>query len=172
MRTLVSVLVLCTLSGCKDKAPAPPAEAAPAAATPAPAPAPPPEREKPKEPTAKEARVAGAKTLKAFLEAAGPRPELDAATVFTEDTDPNHLLGRPGQYAAKMNWKLGGEDATLEVFPTLEGAKARKEYVDGIGKATPIFLQYTYLNEKLFAVLRLPKELTPTKAEEWNTLLQ
>lgn len=53
--------------------------------------------------------------------------------MHTPETDPNKLMGRPGQYVAKITWSARGEDATLEVFETLPAALARAEYVRKIG---------------------------------------
>ncbi|HMJ15111.1 MAG TPA: hypothetical protein VK524_27040 [Polyangiaceae bacterium] len=112
-------------------------------------------------------------TTIAFLKGANAdkaRFRLKDIVQYDENTDPNKLLGRPGQYLVKMNWKAAGQDATLEVFRSAEDAKKRADYVDAIGKSSPMFLQYVYLNEERRAVLRLPKELTPTQAKEWQTL--
>lgn len=90
---------------------------------------------------------------------------------YTESDDPNKLLGRPNQYLIKFGWKVAGNDATIEVFGTSEDAAARAEYIRNIGKATPLLLQYVYLNEKRRAVLRVPKELTPSEAKVWEGFL-
>jgi hypothetical protein len=122
---------------------------------------------------AKQAKLAALNTLIGFTEAARKANlELTEQVNIKEDTDPNNLLGRPGQYVAKTNWKINGKDATLEVFANVEDAKARKQYVDGIGKASPLFLQYSFLNESRAALLRVPKQLTPAKAQEWDAMLQ
>lgn len=62
--------------------------------------------------------------------------------VYTEDTDPNELIGRPGQYTsaavlADKDTEGGtGTDrgATIEVFETADDAKVRSEYILGILK--------------------------------------
>lgn len=89
--------------------------------------------------------------------------------LLNEKTDPNELLGRPGQYVVKAVWKVQGEAATVEFFPTLEGARNRAEYIREIGQRVPMMLEYVFLNEKRRAVLRVPKKLTPTQAEAWAT---
>lgn len=115
-----------------------------------------------------------------FLKAMQPkRKELGAVDVkaLDENTDPNKLLGRPGQYLAKLVWRIEGlgdsqDDATIEFYPELAGAQARAEYIRKIGEASPMFLQYVYVNEKRAAVLRVPKALTPTQAKAWENLAQ
>jgi hypothetical protein len=91
---------------------------------------------------------------------------------YTAETDPNKLLGRPGQYLAKISWKLEGDDATIEVFRNAEDAKKRADYVELIGKSTPMLLQWVYVNLRRNAVLRLPKDVTPAVAKEWRTMLE
>lgn len=110
--------------------------------------------------------------VRAFLDAAGAKfGKLKALTVHTEKTDPNKLLGRPGQYLAKMSWTIDGGDATIEGFPDGDGAKARADRVRAIGKASPMFLEYVYVHPTKHLVLRVPKALTPTDAGEWEKVL-
>jgi len=92
--------------------------------------------------------------------------------IFDEGSDPNKLLGRPGQYTVKVNWKLAGSEATLEVFPDIKGAKARAEYVKKLGESMPLALQYVYLDETRNIVLRVPHEILPSDAKSWETWLQ
>jgi hypothetical protein len=114
-------------------------------------------------------------TAIAFMKAAvadKARFPVKDATTYTAETDPNKLLGRPGQYLVKMGWKLEGGDATIEVFRNADDAKKRADYVEQIGKNSPMFLQYVYLNPKRSAVLRLPKELTPSAAKAWQAMFE
>ena len=97
---------------------------------------------------------------------------------FTSETDPNKLLGRPGQYTIKVNWKdsravggLQGGDSTIEVYPELDAAKQRASSIEAIGKATPMLLQYVYVNEARRAVLRVPRDLTPDQAKAYQDWL-
>lgn len=92
--------------------------------------------------------------------------------VFTAETDPNKLLGRPGQYIAKVSWKdprvSTADLATIEVFPDAASLQARFAYIDGIFKSSPMLLQWMYRNEARLALLRLPKELTPDQAKQYE----
>lgn len=98
--------------------------------------------------------------------------KIGEVVTYTESTDPNNLLGRPGGYVSKSNFelegdeKISGEDPsnTLEVYPKEEEAISRKKYIEEIGKASPMFLQYIYQSGKY--VLRLEKKNTPTVAKE------
>lgn len=96
-----------------------------------------------------------AKSLKASLLGAAD------VVVHTDESDPNKLLGRPGQYVSKVNWKKGGAECSIEVFPDLEGAQKRVKYIDGIGKGASMLLQYTALHEAKNAMIHCDHALTP-----------
>ncbi|WP_145964113.1 hypothetical protein [Chromobacterium phragmitis] len=97
--------------------------------------------------------------------------------VYTAETDSNKLLGRPNQYVAKANWADGRlsqpqEDmagGTVEIFKSEDDLKARKEYVERIGKTMPMMAQYQYHNG--LVLIRLDKALTPTQAAEYEKAL-
>lgn len=156
----------------KDSAPAAPSTA-PAVSAPVPvisaaAPAPAPLSDTEAEKVALDTEIA---FMKAAVADKKKFPVKDT-TIFTAETDPNKLLGRPGQYLVKMSWKLEGEDATLEVFRAPDDAQKRADYTTQIGKSSPMFLQYVYLNLKRSAVLRLPKEVTPASAKAWQAMFE
>ncbi len=109
--------------------------------------------------------------VKAALEAGG-----FGATdivVFTAESDPNKLLGRPSQYTGKLSWKdpRGPNDtATLEIFGNLADLQARFTYIDAIFKSSPLVLQWMWKYDERLALLRVPKDLTPDQAkfyEDW-----
>lgn len=87
---------------------------------------------------------------------------VDELEVYTSETDPNELLGRPNQYTSKVNFKNG----SVEVFGNEKDVKARKEYIDSLGKSTPMFAEYSYINGN--ALLRIKKELTPEEAKKYE----
>lgn len=100
--------------------------------------------------------------------------------VYTEETDPNDLLGRPNQYTSKVNFAddraeqydvdedpAGG---TVEVFESSKDAKDRHDYIETISEGVSILQEYLYLHDKVF--LRVSYDLTPEQAEEYNTNLQ
>lgn len=111
--------------------------------------------------------------IEAFKEA---ELAISGIKIYTEETDPNNLLGRPGQYIGKANWAdsrieqygekpIGG---TIEIFDSKKALKTRKEYIEPI-IAQPLFAQYMFVHKN--AILRLENELTPTQAEEYNNIL-
>lgn len=118
-------------------------------------------------------KLAAKETAIAFLKATDGKAELPMAELkrFTEDDDPNKLLGRPNQYLEKISWKVGGNDATIEIYGALEDAKTRAEYVRAIGAKSSLLLQYVYLNERRFAVVRIPHQVKPSDAAKWEKLV-
>lgn len=93
--------------------------------------------------------------------------------VFTAETDPNKLLGRPGQYTAKVSWKdqraRDTEDATVELYPEREAMERRAKYIEELGRQSTLLLQYVYSDPERGAVLRVPKDLTPEQAKDYQT---
>jgi len=97
--------------------------------------------------------------------------------IYTAETDTNKQLGRPNQYIAKANWadsrlqQPAGDMAggTVEIFKSEADLKARKDYVDNIGKAMPMMAQYQY--SKGLVLIRLEKALTPEQAAEYEKVL-
>jgi hypothetical protein len=115
------------------------------------------------------------------LAAAGLPVEL--TVVYTEATDPNDLLGRPGGYTSKAAFvdtrvdedevsdsdegsvELGGG---VEVFEEAGQAKERSEYIQSITEGG-ILAEYNYVEGPV--LLRLSQQLTPTQAEEYQAAL-
>ncbi len=97
---------------------------------------------------------------------------------YTQRTDVNHLLGRPGGYVSKANWvdarikdQVPGFDVadggSVEVFTNLGDAKSRLNYLVSIGKAAPALMnEYDYLVGR--AVLRVSTTLIPSEAAEYK----
>lgn len=87
----------------------------------------------------------------------------------------SYLLGRPNQYIGKINFidkrfsKLGYDAITVEIFDNLANLNGRKKYVEGLGKVTPMGVQYQFINRNL--LLRIDKTLTPAQAEEYEIIL-
>jgi hypothetical protein len=99
--------------------------------------------------------------------------------VLTSKTDPNKLLGRPGQYTSKVfffdsrypagaNDVLSGEN-TIEGFATIAEAKRRAAYIIKITSGSPMFAQYVYHRGRF--VLRLDKALDPDEATAYDEAL-
>lgn len=98
---------------------------------------------------------------------------------YTEETDTNNLLGRPSQYTSKINGadtRLEQTDEnspkgfSIEVFNNNEDALARQEYINQIGEQMPMLVEYNYVND--YILLRVDKSLTPTQAQEYETIIK
>lgn len=87
---------------------------------------------------------------------------IEKLEVYTSETDPNKLLGRPNQYTSKVNFEKG----SIEVFNNETDVKNRKKYIDEIGKVTPLAAEYSYINGN--ALLRVKKDLTPEQAKKYE----
>ena len=98
--------------------------------------------------------------------------------VFDAETDPNGLLGRPGQYTIKVSWEDGRLDAsadpvgTIEIFPDVDSMQRRADYVEDIGRESPMLLQWVFTDERTGAVLRVSSDLTPDEAAEYEVWLE
>lgn len=100
--------------------------------------------------------------------------------VYTAETDPNGLLGRPLQYTAKANFRdtrLAPEYAefeysdggTVEVFDSAEDAQARYDYVMGVMRESPILVHYLYLDAHV--LFRISARFTPEQASVYEEAL-
>lgn len=102
---------------------------------------------------------------------------------YTEQTDPNRLLGRPNGYTSKAAFVDGRVDASkmagkegdvglgggVEVFEDADAAQARADYIQNIGKAGPMFAEYSYTAGNV--LVRVSKELPPTDAKAYEAAL-
>lgn len=180
-RALIAAAALALLAGCASadeltpESPAASEAPAPTAADPEPAreaETPEPEPEPPVE--------ADAATLAAALVEA-----VDSAsgfTEYTEDSDPNDLIGRPGQYISAASISDDGADgdsgvdagAVIEVFASEADAQARSEYILAILKDSPMLgVEWHHLDG--VALLRVSGALKPSVndvyAEAWASIV-
>ena len=81
-------------------------------------------------------------------------------TVYTAATDPNHLLGRQGEYTSKIEWTTDGGNSGIETFSDKADAKLRFTYLRAF--RPPLGDGYDYLYRA--AVLRLAAIYTPAQA--------
>ncbi|WP_224274113.1 hypothetical protein [Streptomyces sp. LS1784] len=101
-----------------------------------------------------------------------------AGAPVTAESDPNHLLGRPGQYTSKVTFAdsrikaadVEGEKddsvnrgGAIEVFATEADAKTRADYIQGIVKGMPALMEYDYVRGPV--LVRVSKLLTPDQAQ-------
>ena len=97
---------------------------------------------------------------------------------YTEETDPNDLLGRPGGYTEKCDWADRREEqyspddpvgGSVELFDTSEGAAERMEYLEGFEGAGAFSTGYTWVvPDGGVTVLRIDQELTPKQAAAYK----
>jgi len=104
-------------------------------------------------------------------------------TVYTAETDPNKLLGRPGGYSSKTAFAdsriepgLFGaaQDSvngggSVEVFADEDAATARRDYLQEMGKRLPILTGYNYQSGPV--LVRVSRDLTPQQAAEYESAL-
>lgn len=120
----------------------------------------------------KELAVADVK--KAFEKAELSMTEL---VEYDDETDPNDQIGRPNGYIAKISWydsrmeKVSETpDCTVEVFKSVKDLELRKRHIDQMYEAMPILSSYLFIHKNL--ILRLPKDLTPKQAAEYEKALK
>lgn len=101
--------------------------------------------------------------------------------VVTAANDPNMLLGRPGAYTSKVNFRdtrLSEQGRTfelpnggsIEVFAHEADASARRDYIQNVTRGNPLLTEYTYAVGAV--VLRLSSRLTPEQAAAYETALR
>lgn len=99
--------------------------------------------------------------------------KLGKVKVWTEENDPNKLLGRPGQYTSaasvvdKRTECPAGDSgiscgASVEVFASAEDAGTRAAYIEGVQKGGGLGTEYHTVVGA--ALLRVTGELTPKQA--------
>lgn len=90
---------------------------------------------------------------------------------YTEETDPNGLMNKSGQYVAKMNFAIEGifqfdasdpQGGSIEIFKNTKDAQARKEYIDKIGGASPMFAESSEIVYGII-LIRLNRDVTNTQ---------
>ena len=105
--------------------------------------------------------------------------------VYTEDDDPNKLLGRPSGYTSKIAFsdsripkkdtEYTDSDAierggSIEVYSDADGAKQRADYIQAIGKSSNLANEYDYLKGPV--LLRVTGNLPPSKANDYQSALR
>jgi len=97
---------------------------------------------------------------------------------YTAETDPNKLLGRPGNYVEKANWadkradQIGGDmvGGSVEVFASQDDLSRRKTYLDGFAKSGGIFSMYVYTAKNV--LLHIDGALSPKQAAGYERALK
>ena len=112
--------------------------------------------------------------------------ELPIGDVFTYTAanDPNNLLGRPGQYVSKDNFRdtrISSTDTgtdisvsdggAVETFANPTDAQKRFAYLQSISTSgNALFAEYEYLDGDV--ILRISSQLTPDQAQAYATALK
>jgi len=79
--------------------------------------------------------------LQVFLETGLPVADMEE---FTAETCPNNLLGRPGEYTAKINFNddryphFGSPDLSIEVFSRRADMVRRRDHIQSVLDAMPM----------------------------------
>lgn len=103
---------------------------------------------------------------------------------YTAANDPNNLLGRPGQYVSKDNFKdtrISSTDSgvdisvsdggAVETFANSTDAQKRFAYLQSISTSgNAMFAEYEYLDGA--AVLRISSQLTPDQAKQYQSAFE
>ena len=167
------LIALCLLAGCtgggggEEAAPATTVQGPPTAGAGTATPPPRPDSHAKPGPQAKE--------LIAGLKQAGL--PIGKVVCYTEETDPNDLLGRPGGYKEKCDWQDRLEEqpavdvvgGSFEVFASQEAAIHRAEYLKAFAGQGMLSTGYTWIvPEGGVTVLRIDKELGSKWAAEYR----
>ena len=109
---------------------------------------------------------------------------IGATGTVTAENDPNHLLGRPGQYTSKVYWidtsidtnevldsSEGSVEAggAIETFADAASAQKRADYIQSVTAGIPALIEYDEVVGP--SVLRLSKVLTPDQVAKYKAAL-
>ncbi|MFD8394921.1 hypothetical protein ACFV2N_38470 [Streptomyces sp. NPDC059680] len=118
----------------------------------------------------------------AFQKIAASVSSAKLSGTVTADDDPNHLLGRPGQYTSKVTFsdsrikaadvegtKAGDVDrgGAVEVFADPADAATRAKYIQAVTKSMPALAEYDYVHGTV--LVRVSHYLTPAQAAAYKT---
>lgn len=104
---------------------------------------------------------------------------IDEVEEYTENNDPDDLLGRPGQYIQKIIFsdmrfdqsvsdsQIGG---SIEIFKNSSDCKKRADYISDNIDSSPIAAEYSYQFDSV--LLHLSKELPPEEAEAYSVAVK
>lgn len=118
----------------------------------------------------------------AFTKLATTVPTAKLSSTVTATNDPNHLLGRPGQYTSKVTFtdsRIKASDVeftkpgdverggAIEVFGSPSDAQTRAKYIQAVTKSLPALAEYDYIHGTV--VVRVSHYLTPAQAAGYKT---
>jgi hypothetical protein len=95
---------------------------------------------------------------------------------YNPSSDPNKLLGRPGQYTGKANFRdrrirsgtgfRVDNGGSVETFANKGDAERRYKYLHAISTSSSLFAEWNYVEGTV--VLRLSHQLTPRQAKQYE----
>lgn len=112
-------------------------------------------------------------------------PDASPGAVYAADTDPNHIMGRPGGYLSKASFTdkritaekpanvkegsvaLGG---SVEVFADSRAAHQRKNYIQALARRLTEVAEYDYVEGPV--LVRVAKTLAVAQAGEYDKALR
>ena len=118
----------------------------------------------------------------AFTKLATTVPTAKLSGTVTAANDPNHLLGRPGQYTSKTTFtdtRIKAADVeftkpgdverggAIEVFGSPSDAQTRAKYIQAVTKSLPALAEYDYVHGAV--LVRVSHYLTPAQATGYKT---
>ncbi|MGW4560862.1 hypothetical protein ACWEN3_00185 [Streptomyces sp. NPDC004561] len=118
----------------------------------------------------------------AFTKLSGQVTTAKLSGTVTAENDPNHLLGRPGQYTSKITFedtripagKVTGthkgdveRGGSIEAFATSTDAQTRAKYVEAVTESMPALAEYDYVHGNV--LVRVSHDLTPRQAAGYRT---
>lgn len=102
-------------------------------------------------------------------------PNLGGYFEYDEETDINHLLGRPNQYTSKVGFSFTNVDnidefcATIEAFENEADAQERYNFIENSFEIDPTTKQYLYLNGCV--IMRMKFDVLPADEQAYERLL-
>lgn len=95
-------------------------------------------------------------------------------TSLNAATDPDKLLGKPGQYSSKIVWRdqrAGSEDCAIELFADEASMRARLQALQSLPTSSPQYTPYVSGDPARKALIKLPKGLAPDQAQAYQRWL-
>lgn len=116
-----------------------------------------------------------AAVVQSFVDAGFPITEVVA---YDEETDVNHILGRPGQYVEKVSFRDArarfpqdelsvDRGGTVERFATRAAYDNRLQLLERLAD-TALFGSYLYPNPAELLIMRVTFDLTPSAAADYE----
>ncbi|MFF0836706.1 MULTISPECIES: hypothetical protein [unclassified Streptomyces] len=117
----------------------------------------------------------------AFTQISGKVTSAKQSGTVTAANDPNHLLGRPGQYSSKITFddtripadEVSGTDkgdvergGAIEAFATAADARSRAKYIATVTKSMPALAEYDFVHGTI--LVRVSRYLTPAQAAAYK----